>query len=448
MKVYFDTLGCLKNLSDSDMAQGMLEAAGHSIVTTPGEADAIVVNTCGFIDDAKRESIDEIFTMAEYKDLGKKLIVTGCLVQRYAKELAAEIPEADAFLGVNDYEMLPAILDQLSAGSLAERTYQREAAPDALERESRYRKIGAHPYTAPLRIAEGCDNHCTYCIIPKIRGSYRSRPIESLVEEAERLAAAGTKELQIIAQDTGCYGKDLYGKPRLADLLTALCRVGGIAWIRLMYCYEENIGDDLIAVMAGEPKICHYIDIPLQHGSGKVLREMNRKSTPDSIRRTLTRLRTAMPDICIRTTFMVGFPGETEEDYEALLDLVEEQRFDRLGAFAYSREEGTPAAARADQVPEEVKQDRLDGLMTLQMEISRSRNEALVGTVQEVMVDGPDEDGRSMLGRTRRDAPEIDDGVVFTPLRDHLAGDLVRVKILDAFDYDLEGVEVEDEPAQ
>ncbi len=424
------------------MAKGIIERAGHAAVGTPEEADVIVVNTCGFIEDAKRESIDEIFSMAEYKEDGKKLILSGCLVQRYAYELAEEIPEADAFLGVNDYEKLPAILNEL-AEDAGRRISVGGSDPDFLIRNSVYRKIGYNPYTAAVRIAEGCDNRCTYCAIPAIRGPYRSRPAEDILAEADRLAKAGTRELLIIAQDTGCYGKDIYGRPSLAYLLSGLCRVDGIEWIRLMYCYEENITDELIRVMKEEPKICKYIDIPLQHISRKVLRAMNRKSTPESVRATLGKLRKEIPGICIRTTLMVGFPGETDEDFAELEEMVLREKFDRLGVFAYSCEDGTPAANLADQVPEDVKTERLDRIMTEQLDISREHNEALVGKVLKVMVDGTDEDGESLLGRTESDAPEIDDGVIFTPVREHRPGDIVNVRIVNAFDYDLEGVEVE-----
>ena len=441
MKVYFDTLGCAKNFGDSEMAMGMLERHGHEVVTEPAEADAIVVNTCGFIDDAKKESISEIFDMARFREAGKKLIVSGCMVQRYAAELFEEIPEADGFLGVNDYEKLPGLLDELEETGERFRSvgeYDRKA----FEAEAENRKLPENPYTAYLRIAEGCDNRCAYCIIPHIRGNYRSRSKASILREANRLAQAGTKELILIAQDTSYYGKDIEGRPMLAGLLKELCRIDGIEWIRIMYAYEDNITDELIRVMAEEPKICHYIDIPLQHASDRVLRDMNRHSSRASIDETIRKLRTAMPDITIRTTLIVGFPGETEEDFAELQQFVAQQRFERLGAFTYSREEGTPAAERTDQIPEAVKEERLDALMVEQMQISLEHNQALIGKKLEVMVDRLDEDGESYVGRTRMDAPEIDNSVIFSAVRDHEPGDIVTVEILDAFDYDLEGREV------
>ena len=440
MNVFFDTLGCLKNFNDSDMAMGILEARGHHIVESPEEADAIVVNTCGFIDDAKKESIGEIFDMAAYKEQGKKLIVSGCLVQRFSEELFKEIPEADGFIGVNDYEKLPDLLDQLQQDGKRFRKVE-EVQDGALEEETRMRKIPQRVYSTSIRIAEGCDNRCTYCIIPSIRGKYRSRSMESIVEEASRLAQAGCRELNVIAQDTSYYGMDLYGEPKLAALLRKLAEIDGIQWIRILYCYEENITDELIQTMAEEPKICHYIDIPLQHSNDKVLREMNRRSTQASIRDTIHRLREAMPDICIRTTMIVGFPGETEEEFSDLMDFVREIRFSRLGAFTYSQEEGTPAAAREHQVPEEIKNERLDALMMEQMQISNDANQAFVGKMLPVMVDEQDEDG-AYIGRTPYDAPEIDNSVIFTSDRELKPGDIVSVRIDDAFDYDLEGTDV------
>lgn len=437
MNIYFDTLGCLKNFGDSEMAMGILEKHGHAIVDTPEDADVIVVNTCGFIEDAKKESIDEIFDMAEFKAQGKKLIVSGCLVQRYSEELFKEIPEADGFIGVNDYEKLPELLDQFEKDGARFRSVD-EMRPDAFEHETTFRKIKGNPYTAALRIAEGCDNHCTYCIIPAIRGKYRSRTMESIVEEAQHLADSGCKELSIIAQDTSYYGKDLYGEPMLAELLRRLCKVDGIEWIRLLYCYEENITDELIQTMAEEPKICHYIDVPLQHSSDRVLKEMNRRSTEASIRDTIQRLKTAMPDICIRTTMIVGFPGETDEDFENLMRFTNDVRFSRLGAFTYSKEEGTPAAARTDQIPEDVKEERLDALMMQQMQISNEHNQEFLGNVIDVIVDAGEEE-HTYIGRTRYDAPDIDNSVIFTSSRSLKPGDIVPVLIEDAFDYDLEG---------
>ena len=438
-KVYIETLGCPKNQNDSQFAMGILEESGFTLCDSPEEADFVMVNTCGFIEDAKKESIDRIFDMAERKRDDAKLIVSGCLAQRYADELANEMPEASCFIGINEYARLPEIFRSL------ERTesipiYTSSCDLDYLE--STVRKIGENPYTETIKIAEGCNNRCTYCVIPEIRGKYRSKKIEDIIKEAEALAAKGCKEIVLIAQDVTYYGKDLYGAFKLPELLLELEKVEGIRWIRLLYCYDERITDELIDVMAKSKKICHYIDIPLQHASDKVLREMNRKSTNASIREVVSKLRESIPDIAIRTTFIVGFPGETEEDYETLVDLVSDLKFDRLGVFAYSQEEGTPAGERKDQIDEETKQRRLDGIMTRQMDISLSCNQNKIGKVLEVIVDENEGDG-SYLGRTSYDAPEIDNGVIFNSKRELAPGDMVDVLINDAFDYDLVGEEVE-----
>jgi ribosomal protein S12 methylthiotransferase len=438
MKIYFDTLGCPKNFNDSEMAMGLMEQKGHAIVGSADEADVIVVNTCGFINDAKKESIDEIFTMAQYKEQGKKLIVSGCLAQRYADELFEEMPEVDGFIGVNEYERLPELVSSLDSN--AERF--KVIDPCNLEDlEIKARKLPENPYSATLKIAEGCDNVCAYCVIPKIRGPYRSRSRESILEEAESLAKAGCRELILIAQDVTYYGLDLYGRLELPRLLKELCKIDGIEWIRLMYCYEDRITDELIKTMASEDKICNYIDIPIQHASDRILKSMNRRSTAKSLDETLGKLRAAMKDIHIRTTLIVGFPGETDEDYDKLIDFVEKQKFARLGVFAYSKEEGTPAAEMDDQIDDKVKAERLDGVMMRQMEISLELNRSKIGKIVEVMVDEKDDDG-SYIGRTRYDAPEIDNSVIFVPLNDHKPGDIVNVLIEDAFDYDLEGREV------
>lgn len=436
MRIYFETLGCPKNFNDSQVAKGILETKGYEIAESPEDADVIVVNTCGFINDAKTESIERIFDMAAYKELGKKLVVSGCLTERYADELFEEMPEVDLFMGVNEYEKLPELLEGLDERRVA----RSGCAPDVVAYHPR--KLEDNPYTATLKIAEGCNNICAYCVIPHIRGKFRSKKEEDILMEAEELAKAGCKELILIAQDTTYYGYDLYGELRLAKLLKKLCRIDGIQWIRLMYCYEDRITDELIQVMAEEPKICHYLDIPIQHASDSVLKAMNRRSTMDSIKGTMARLKAAMPDIHVRTTLIVGFPGETEEDYDQLVEFVEDERFARLGVFAYSQEEGTQAGDREDQIDEEIKEVRLDGIMRRQLDISLGYNQEKVGQTFEVMVDEIDEDG-SYLGRTRYDAPEIDNSVIFTSNRDLKPGDIVRVMVNDAFDYDLVGREVE-----
>ena len=438
MKIYIDTLGCPKNFNDSQMAAGILEEHQNVVVDTPEEADVIMVNTCGFINDAKTESIERIFDMAAYKEDGKLLVVSGCLAQRYAEELHEEMPEVDLFIGVNEYENLPELLDELSKG--VRRGVVSHLCDDGFL--DRYvRKLPENPYSATIKIAEGCNNVCAYCVIPKIRGRYRSKREEDVLAEAEALAAAGCKELILIAQDVTYYGMDLYGELRLAKLLRRLCRVDGIRWIRLMYCYEDRITDELIQTMAEEEKICDYLDIPIQHASDQVLAAMNRRSTSASIADTIRRLKEAMPDIHIRTTLIVGFPGETEEDFDTLCDFVEEQRFARLGVFAYSREENTPAGEREDQIDESVKEQRLDHIMRRQLDISLELNREKIGKTFEVLVEERDEDG-SYIGRTAFDAPEIDNSVIFTSARDLAPGDFVRVLIDDAFDYDIVGTEV------
>ena len=437
MKVYIETLGCPKNFNDTEVAKGSLCGENDfTLAASPEDADIIMVNTCGFINDAKKESIDKIFEMSAYKHAGKKLVVSGCLSERYSKELFDEMPEVDCFIGVNEYEQLPEIFRNLDM----RKNLVGGCIGDTLPRMQR--KLDDNPFTSTLKIAEGCDNFCAYCVIPSIRGGFRSKRMEDVLAEAEELAAAGCKELILIAQDVTNYGIDLYGAYTLPELLRQLCRIEGIVWIRLMYCYEDRITDELIAVMATEPKICHYIDIPIQHAADTVLTAMNRRSTGASIRTTIRKLREAIPDMHIRTTLIVGFPGETEDDFEALLDFVETMRFERLGVFAYSREEGTPAGEMENQIDEAVKEARLDAIMRRQLEISLAVNEAKIGKTFTVLVEERDADG-SYIGRTAYDAPEIDDSVLFTSKRALKAGDFVQVQINDAFDYDLIGVEVE-----
>lgn len=437
MKVYIETLGCPKNFNDTEVAKGSLCGENDfTLAASPEDADIIMVNTCGFINDAKKESIDKIFEMSAYKHAGKKLVVSGCLSERYSKELFDEMPEVDCFIGVNEYEQLPEIFRNLDM----RKNLVGGCIGDTLPRMQR--KLDDNPFMSTLKIAEGCDNFCAYCVIPSIRGGFRSKRMEDVLAEAEELAAAGCKELILIAQDVTNYGIDLYGAYMLPELLRQLCRIEGIVWIRLMYCYEDRITDELIAVMATEPKICHYIDIPIQHAADTVLTAMNRRSTGASIRTTIRKLREAIPDMHIRTTLIVGFPGETEDDFEALLDFVETMRFERLGVFAYSREEGTPAGEMENQIDEAVKEARLDAIMRRQLEISLAVNEAKIGKTFTVLVEERDADG-SYIGRTAYDAPEIDDSVLFTSKRALKAGDFVQVQINDAFDYDLIGVEVE-----
>lgn len=439
MKFYINTLGCEKNTVDSEGATGILMRAGHEPAERPSEADVIIVNTCGFINDAKEQSIETIFDMAEIKKEDALLMVSGCLSQRYSTQLYKEMPEVDIFLGVNDYEKLPEILAKHEAGKREKYI----SDYDRIYAELGRRERSEAPYTASVKISEGCNNVCSYCIIPFIRGGYRDRKMEDILEEIRQLAEEGCKEVVLIAQDVSNYGIDLYGKYRLPELLHEVCKIEGVHWVRLMYCYEERITDELIQAMAAEPKVCHYIDIPLQHCNDRILKEMNRCSTEASIKHTIGRLRKAMPDIHIRTTMIAGLPGETKEDFAQLEKFVEDMKFERLGVFPYSKEEGTLAATMKGQVRQQTKEKRRDAIMALQCAISLEHNQAKVGQVMEVLVEGQDEDG-SYIGRTKYDAPDVDNGVLFTSSRQLEPGDFVQVEIIDAFDYDLVGREVEE----
>ena len=450
--IYIDTLGCAKNEYDSQMLAAALVERGCSIVFEPEDADIMIVNTCGFIEDAKKESIARIFELAEEKGRGMKLVVTGCLSERYHSELAEEMPEVDMFFGVNDYDRLPDIL--LGSGPDEERPQGREsAAPEEAARSSdmvgdvlddlRYRKrdFDEGAYTGYLKIAEGCNNACSFCAIPSIRGHYRSKRIEDCVREAQDMADAGIRELILIAQDTSQYGRDLYGKLCLPELLRKLCAIDGIEWIRLMYVYDNGITDELIETIANEPKICKYIDMPIQHVSDNVLHRMRRQSTGASIRAAINMLRERIPEVHIRTTLLVGFPGETEEDMNELLDFIDTMKIDRLGAFAFSDEEGTPSYELDGKLDEETKQARRNSVMEHQLKVSEELNERKIGKVYEVIVDEMiDEDVYS--GRTRYDSPEIDCNVAFRSTRDLYPGDIVNVRIDNAYEYDLEGEEV------
>lgn len=439
MKFYINTLGCEKNTVDSEGATGILMRAGHEPAERPSEADVIIVNTCGFINDAKEQSIETIFDMAEIKKEDALLMVSGCLSQRYSTQLYKEMPEVDIFLGVNDYEKLPEILAKHEAGKREKYI----SDYDRIYAELGRRERSEAPYTASVKISEGCNNVCSYCIIPFIRGGYRDRKMEDILEEIRQLAEEGCKEVVLIAQDVSNYGIDLYGKYRLPELLHEVCKIEGVHWVRLMYCYEERITDELIQAMAAEPKVCHYIDIPLQHCNDRILKEMNRCSTEASIKDTIGRLRKAMPDIHIRTTMIAGLPGETKEDFAQLEKFVEDMKFERLGVFPYSKEEGTLAATMKGQVRQQTKEKRRDAIMALQCAISLEHNQAKVGQVMEVLVEGQDEDG-CYIGRTKYDAPDVDNGVLFTSSRQLEPGDFVQVEIIDAFDYDLVGREVEE----
>lgn len=432
MKVFIQTLGCEKNTVDSENAAALLEKAGCAIVGSPEDADCFIVNTCGFIHDAKQQSIETIFDLSREKTEGKKLIVTGCLSQRYSRELAAEMPEVDAFLGVNDYSKLADIV----LGTMPERTLC-SAAPAVYE-ELGSRTLSTAPWTRSLKIAEGCSNICSYCAIPFIRGRYRSRREDDILREAAKLAEEGCKELVIIAQDVTFYGRDLGIRDALPQLLKKLCLIDGIHWIRLMYCYEDEITDSLIETIRTEEKICKYLDIPLQHCADHVLKDMNRKSTSASIKSTVEKLRKLIPNIAIRTTLISGFPGETKEDAKELMSFVETTRFERLGVFAYSKEEGTKAASMPGQVRKDVRQRRADRIMELQRGISLDNNRKLIGKTLEVLVEEQDSEN-TYIGRSYMDAPEIDNSVIFTSSRELKPGSFVNVKINDAFDYDISG---------
>ena len=430
MKAYIKTLGCEKNTVDSECAEALFIESGCEITDVPEEADFLMVNTCGFILDAKEQSIESIFDLISSKRDDQKLIVTGCLSQRYTKELEKEIPEADFFLGVDDYEKIKDIVK----GSLQEKALTGRCSRTFVELP---RNIH-NGYTACIKISEGCNNVCSYCAIPFMRGRFRSREENEIVSEAKRLAESGIKELIIIGQDVTAYGMDRKEKDGLAGLLRKLCKIEGIEWIRLMYCYEDEITDGLIRCMKEEPKICHYIDIPIQHCNDAILKSMNRKSTGKSIRNTVERLRKEIPDIVIRTTLIVGLPGERKEEFEELYDFVSEMEFDRLGCFSYSKEEGTKAALMKPQVRSDVKERRKDRIMELQRSISLKHNRDMIGKTFRVLVENEEEAGL-YNGRTYMDAPEIDNGVMFKGPKSLKSGTFVYVKVNDAFDYDLTG---------
>lgn len=433
MKFYIDTLGCPKNITDSEGAAGLLEQDGHEFVLEPEKADVLIINTCGFIQDAKEESIDRILDMVSLKKKEKRLVVTGCLSQRYGNQLATLLPEIDIILGVDEYHQLPELLNKHKHGTKVTNFH----LDDDSYRELGVRKNLGKPYSKYLKIAEGCDNVCAYCIIPSIRGGYRSRSKEDIIQEARELTRNGCKELILVAQDVTAYGIDRYGHYELPNLLEELCKIQEIHWIRLMYCYEDRITDELIETMKRYPKICPYLDVPIQHASDQVLSSMNRRSTKASIENTMNRLRKAIPGIHIRTTLITGFPGETKEDYDTLYTFVEQMKFERLGIFAYSKEEGTAAALRRDQVPKQTKMKRRDRLMELQRRLSYEHNQAQIGKKIEVLVEEIGEE--YVIGRTAYDAPDIDNNVLFTSDLPLSPGDYVRVFITDAFDYDLVG---------
>lgn len=452
--VLFVSLGCDKNLVDSEKMLGLLNEAGYRVAQEESEADAIVVNTCCFIHDAKEESVETILEMAEWKKKGrlKALIVTGCMAQRYQDEIQQEIPEVDAVIGTTGYTEIVPILDEILAEAEAS---QEEAAVEEPKEKSFVnccpsidllpasladkRVVTTGGYTAYLKIAEGCNKRCTYCIIPYIRGHYRSFPMEDLLEEARKLAEGGVKELILIAQETTVYGMDCYGRKALPELLTKLCEIEGIEWIRILYCYPEEITDELIAVMKKEKKICHYLDIPIQHSEDTILKRMGRRTNRAELVSLVEKLRKEIPDIVLRTTLITGFPGETEEEFKNMVDFVDSMEFDRLGVFPYSAEEGTKAAEMDGQITEEVKESRRDEIMALQQEISADKAASRIDDEMSVLIEGYLYEDDIYIGRTYMDAPKVDGNVFVRAEEELISGDIVPVRITGANEYDLMG---------
>lgn len=436
MKLLFISLGCDKNLVDSEMMMGLLHDRGYEFTDNEEEADIIVINTCGFINDAKEESINTILEMAKYKENNlKALIVAGCLVERYKNEILQELPEIDAIVGTTAFDKICDVVDDV----LADKKHNELESINKMCRPDVKRIITTGGYYSYLKIAEGCDKHCTYCSIPMIRGAYRSVPMDELVKEAEYLADNGVKELIIVAQEITVYGKDLYREKKLPELLHRLCKIPGIQWIRLLYCYPEEITDELIETIRTEKKICHYIDMPIQHASDKILKAMGRRTNNAELRNIISKLRKEIPDICLRTTLITGFPGETEEDHQILLDFIDEMEFDRLGVFTYSPEEDTKAASLDNQVDEEVKLCRKDEIMELQQEISMDKSERLVGKEIEVIIEGKASDEDVYVGRSYMDAPSVDGYVFINSEEELMSGDFAKVRIVKAMEYDLIG---------
>ena len=442
MNILFISLGCDKNLVDSEQMLGLLTQKGFTLTDDETQADVIVINTCCFIHDAKEESIQNILEMAEYRKSGrcKALIVTGCLAQRYKQEIIDEIEEVDAVIGTTAHDEIFEVIEKTLAG-------QKELDiqdVDRLVEIDAKRVVTTGGHYAHLKIAEGCDKHCTYCIIPKIRGSYRSVPVERLLKEAQDLADQGVKELILVAQETTLYGVDLYGKKSLHILLKKLCEIKGLRWIRVLYCYPEEIYDELIETIRDEKKICHYLDLPIQHASDRILKRMGRRTSRAQLEEIIEKLRREIPDIALRTTLITGFPGETQEDHEELMAFVDEMEFDRLGVFTYSQEEDTPAASMEDQIDEEVKKDRQEELMELQQEVSLDKNEEKIGRTMLAMVEGYLSDENVYVARTYADAPGIDGYLFIDTAETLMSGDFAKVKITGALEYDLTG-ELEDE---
>lgn len=446
VKIAFVSLGCDKNLMDSEVMLGLIEEEGYIVTPDESDADIVIVNSCGFILDANQEAIDNILRIADYKTDGnlKGIIVTGCMAQRYKNEIFESLPEVDAVVGTGDFEQIGEVIKELTEGkkqvSLITDKNHKINEDNVLKR-----KISTAGGFAYMKIAEGCDNFCTYCTIPSLRGKYRSRTMDSLIKEAQMLADNDVREIILIAQDTSLYGKDLYGKLMLPELLRKISEIDGIEWIRLLYCYPENITDELIDEIASNPKVCHYMDMPIQHADDAVLKRMGRKSTRAGLIDVIGKIRAKMPDFCFRTTLIVGFPGETEEQFKNLVDFIEEVKFDRLGVFTYSREEGTPAYKMPDQIDEEIKVQRKDYIMDIQKNISAEKCDSFIGKTLKVIIEGKIEgEDNAYCGRSYRDCYEIDGFVFFESDNELIAGDFVDVEITSASDYDLIGV-IDDE---
>ena len=435
-KVSMVSLGCPKNQVDAEMMLATLKNAGFEIGVPEAEADAIIINTCGFIEDAKKEAIENILEAAQYKKTGKckALIVTGCLAERYRDDVTEEIPEVDVCAGIGaDGDIAKIVTDAVNGNH---KNFFAQKTDLSLNGD---RILGGYPFSTYLKIADGCDNCCTYCAIPKIRGRMRSRTIEDCVKEAEKLARGGVRELTVVAQDTTAYGEDIYGKPMLAELLTELCKIDGLHWIRTLYTYPDRITDELLDTVAKEEKLVKYFDIPLQHVDGEILKRMNRRGDYNSLSALIDKIRQRVPGVTIRTTLITGFPGETEEQFCTLARFVKEKRFDRLGCFTYSAEEDTAAALFPDQIDEQIKQDRMDNIMESQLTISAEKNSEKIGTVTEVLIEGWDDYIKCYFGRTPADAPEVDGKIFFMSTHPLVLGDFVKVRINDTLDYDLLG---------
>ena len=441
MDIYFVSLGCDKNLVDSEMMVTSLRQSGYNIIYDACRADVIVVNTCCFIGDAKEESINTLIEMARYKEEGKcqLLVAAGCLAQRYHEEIKKELPEVDVIIGTTAYESLIASIEKALGKGVVPAVIESLSSVDYLPEQFTYREAMSGGGYAYLKIAEGCDKCCTYCIIPKVRGKYRSVPLDNLVAQAENLAEKGISELILVAQETTLYGSDIYGKKSLPELLERLSAIEGIKWIRILYCYPEEITDELVDVIKRLPKVCHYLDIPVQHGADTVLKRMGRRTNRAELEKIIGKLRNSIPDIALRTTIITGFPGETEEEFKELKDFVKKMEFDRLGVFTYSQEEDTPAAEMAGQIPEEVKESRRNEIMEIQQQIVFSKSKSLAGSQMDVITEGYLPEEEVYICRTYRDAPDVDGYVFVSTDWQLMSGEFIKVEITGSDGYDLAG---------